>query len=296
MKNFLEYYYNLSNITVHEKNGVYSFFYDNANYMFVSTFRNIEEINAIYKISNHLEKYHKIILNRNHSCITLYNNKAYVLLKLVSITGVINRFDFIKENLIITSDMRILLRSNWARLIEKKIDYIEYQREHFNKKYFLLDSSLDYYIGMSENAISYINNTISTGKKNELDKLVASHRRIIDDKRFSFYNPLDIIIDHPVRDICGYLKELFIKDNYNINNLTQLFDFLRLSSYGYQMLFGRMLYPSFYFDMYERIVNEKLDEKQILVIIKRQKEYENYLNTIYNLISKKIKIPSVDWI
>ncbi|MCI8548672.1 MAG: hypothetical protein HFJ38_07310 [Bacilli bacterium] len=296
MKNFLEYYYNFTHITVHETNGTYSFYFNHSRYLFVSTFRNIEEINTIYKIGNVLDKYHQIVLNRNHSCVTLFNNRPFVLLRLVSEVGILNYMDFMKRDLNMTSAMQLLLRSDWAHLIEKKIDYIEYQRQHFNKKYFILDSSLDYYIGMSENAISYIHHTIDSDQKNQLDRLVVSHRRILDNSRLSFYNPLDIIIDHPVRDICGYLKYLFVKDVYNMNTLTQLFNSIHLSSYGYRLLFGRMLYPSFYFDLYEKIVNEKEREEQIVVIIKRQKEYENYLSTIYNLINKKIKIPSIDWI
>lgn len=295
MKNFLEYYYNLLNITIHDKGGTYFFTNENNNYMFVPTIRNIEEINAIYKIKN-LEKYHKIVLNRNNSCITILNNRNYVLLRLNNITGSINKNDLIKKEVNMTKELSSLLRDNWINLIERKIDYIEYQRTHLNKKYHILDSSLDYYLGLAENSISYVNNTIMTQQKNYLDNLVISHRRINNMDKFSYYNPLDIIIDHPARDISGYLKKLFLQDKYDINTLNDLFNSLSLSKYGYQLFFGRMLYPSFYFDLYEQIINKRVTEKEITSIIKRQQEYENYLNTIYFLINKKVKIPSIDWI
>lgn len=298
MKNFLEYYYNLVNITIHEKNGYYYFDNNNKRYVFVYTIRNINEINAIYNLQDNLPKYHKIIPNRNNSPITLLNNRPFVLLELNSnsIIGKLDYKDFNKNGIILNREYSPLLRNDWIGLIEKKIDYIEYQRKHLNNRYKILDSSVDYYLGLAENAISYINNYILTVKKNNMDSLVVSHRRITEDSHLSFYNPLNIIIDHPSRDISGYLKELFISNTYDRNTIIEILNSINLSNYGYGLLYGRMIYPSFYFDMYEKIINEKEKEDNILKIIKRHKEYENYLNTIYRIISQKTKIPSIDWI
>ncbi len=296
MKNFLEYYYDFLNITVHEKDKYYYIDYNNNIYLFMPTIRNVNEINAIYLLSNNLIRYHKIILNKTKSPITILNNKPYVLLKLSNVQNDISKSDLLNDRVTLTRNNSILLRNDWVNLLEKKIDYIEYQRIHFNNKYELLDSTLDYYIGMAENAIAYINSTNLSQKKSYLDDLIICHRRIKDSTRFSFYNPLDLIIDHPSREVSEYLKIIFLKDMYDINILNDIFTSLTLSEYGYRLLFGRMLYPSFYFDEYEKIINENSEEKEILKIIKRQKEYENYLNMIYKFINQKNKIPSIDWI
>ena len=47
------------------------------------------------------------------------------------------------------------------------------------------------------------------------------------------------------------------------------------------LLIARILYPSFYFDKYDDIVNNKENESSILKITSRINEYEKYLNDIF---------------
>lgn len=296
MKNFLEYYYNLLNITVHEKEGYYYFLYNNNYYVFLQVNRSSEEVQAIYKLHNNLKYYHRIILNRNNSPITYFNNRQYVLLKINIMNGKINYLDLKKQEVLVNREIQILLRNNWVELIEKKIDYFEYQRVHLKNEYKVLDESLDYFIGMAENAIGYLNNALASTKRMNSDSLVINHRRIGDDSKVFFYNPLNIVIDHSTRDVSGYLKYLFVSNSYNISILNEVINNLNLSSYGGQLLYGRMLYPSFYFDIYEKIINSGEMEKSSYSIITRMVEYEEYLSIIYKIINNNIKIPSIDWI
>ena len=78
--------------------------------------------------------------------------------------------------------------------------------------------------------------------------------------------------------------------------MISIFDDLKLSKFGWQLLYGRMLYPSFFFDCYEKIINDKKPVEIIYSIIDRSKEYELYLYNIYVLINEKIKIPKIDWV
>lgn len=297
MKNVLEYYYNLLNITVCERNNRYYFLYNGEEYVFFSISRNIEEVSAIYYLSKNLEQYNQIILNREHSPVTYYNHKFFVLMQLkYSSNEEISFNDLRKKNAILSKDFEVLYRNNWIDLIIKKIDYIEYQREHLSEQYPLLNETLDYYIGMTESAISYFNNNISSDRDSSLDRLGVSHKRINSVFKNEFYNPLNIVIDHQARDVSGYLKYLFIKDKYNLEIVREVIQSISFSKYGYSLLFGRMLYPSIYFDVYERIVNEGIGEEEIVFIVKRSREYEQYLKLIFDEINTKIKIPSVDWI
>jgi len=273
MKNFLEYYYNLLNITVHEKERYYYFWYNNNYYVFLQVNRSSEEVQAIYKLHNNLKYYHRIILNRNNSPITYFNNRQYVLLKINIMNGKINYLDLKKQEVLVNREIQILLR-----------------------KYKALDESLDYFIGMAENAIGYLNNALASTKRMNSDSLVINHRRIGDDSKVFFYNPLNIVIDHSTRDVSGYLKYLFVSNSYNISILNEVINNLNLSSYGGQLLYGRMLYPSFYFDIYEKIINSGEMEKSSYSIITRMVEYEEYLSIIYKIINNNIKIPSIDWI
>lgn len=294
MKNFLEYYYNLLNITVHERKQYYYFEYNRHYYIFIYTNRNIDEINAIYRLNINLKKYHKIILNRNSSPITYFNGRQYVLLKISCKNENIDYLDLKGQRVALDKENIPLLRNNWVELIEKKIDYLEYQREHLKNQYKVLDESVDYFIGMAENSISYLNHMVE--KATDIDYLVVNHRRITSVNKIVFYNPLNIVVDHKARDISGYLKYLFIENSYNNHILSQVILNAELSNYGYQLLYGRMLYPSFYFDIYEKIINDREEESSSYSIIKRAKEYEEYLETIYNIINHHTKIPSIDWL
>ena len=57
-----------------------------------------------------------------------------------------------------------------------------------------------------------------------------------------------------------------------------------------------MLFPSYFFDMYEKIINDNFAEKEIIPIINNIKNYEKYLKNIFYLINKKNRIPQVDWL
>lgn len=57
-----------------------------------------------------------------------------------------------------------------------------------------------------------------------------------------------------------------------------------------------MLYPSYYFDKYEKIINNNLNENDIISIINEKNNYEEYLKQIYNIINEITIIPKVDWI
>ena len=59
---------------------------------------------------------------------------------------------------------------------------------------------------------------------------------------------------------------------------------------------GRMLYPSFYFDICEKIINEREEESKLVPIIKRSKEYEEYVDKIFTIINEKSKIKNIDWL
>ena len=296
MNNFIEYYYNIVNITVHKKDNYYYFYNGNIIYTFMPTKRTMEELIAIYKLLNFDNRYNKIILNKNKLPITNYKNNQYVLIKLLYKNEKIYLKDLKKNKLNMAKDFTSILRNNWNYLLSKKIDYIEYQRYHLEDKYRKLYEILDYYIGMAENSISYLNTTIINEKGNIMDDLVISHRRIESIEKNSFYNPLDIIIDHPSRDISEYLKRIFIDEMYSMEKIKEIFAGLKLSKFGWQLLYGRMLYPSFFFDCYEKIINDKKPVEIIYSIIDRSKEYELYLYNIYVLINEKIKIPKIDWV
>ena len=278
-------------------------FDNNELYYFIIYTRKKEDINAIYNFNQELIKnnilVNEIINNKNNTIITIVNKIPYILVKIQinqnkDIT--LSEINYLSNILIRYPDN--LMRSNWANLWITKIDYLEYQLEQNNLKYPLLRDSFNYFVGLAENAISYLNNTVSTLKPEKTDIGVISHNTIlIDDSAYSLYDPLNIIIDHKSRDIAEYIKTSFFKDNYKIfDELDEYFKHNYYSFYGINLLISRILYPSFYFELYDNIINKEKNESELLKITSRINEYENYLEEIFNYFHKYYNIKDINWL
>ena len=117
------------------------------------------------------------------------------------------------------------------------------------------------------------------------------------DKVDSLYNPLNIIYDYRVRDIAEYIKNSFWADNHNIyNELNNYLYKSNLSLNEVKLLISRVLFPSFYFDLYEDIFNYNKDEKILNNIISRIDEYEEYLNSIIIYFKRFYPIDEIEWL
>lgn len=287
MEYILEFYYRIIiDNKIIDKNGYFS--YNNHLFCLYQYQRNIEEINELVllnqdMINNNLNV-NRIINNIYNKPLTMYEGNNYVLI-LIKFKYQNGLFKFIPIN---NNSYKLLERNNWGYLWSLKIDYIEYQIKHLINKYPLLYKTVNYYIGLSENAIKYFNML-------RLDNvnLFISHRRVNNDY---LYNPVELIIDYKVRDISEYLKECFINNKKNIYEIKRYILNLNLSNIDYILLYNRMLYPSFYFDIYEIIVNKDLDEKEILKVTDMANKYEELLYEIYMLIKRKVNIIGIGWI
>ena len=62
------------------------------------------------------------------------------------------------------------------------------------------------------------------------------------------------------------------------------------------MLYARLLYPSFYFDVYEKVMEKELEEEALLPIINKVDDYELFLKDMYVLLSKFAPIERVEWL
>ena len=296
MKNILEFYYNLSlEEEILNRNGNYYFVINNNSFVFRPFYGNNNSIDDIYKLNNYLSNFSyidKIILNKFNSPITKVKDNLYVLILL---NGNNNINLSIISNLasIDIPSFKSLERNNWEVLWGNLIDYYEMQIGQNEKKYPLIRESFDYFVGMGENAISYLVNTKKEVKPNFYDKKVLSHNNLYN----SLFDPLNIILDHKARDLAEYIKLSFFNNNQNIfKELDEYFYYNHYSFYGMRILFARIIYPSFYFKLYDEILSKKKEEKQLNSIIKRIDEYELYLSNIYFYLRKYYDIPMIEWL
>lgn len=296
MKNIIEFYYNIRLEELHNRYDKFFFSVNNSDFIFEVFDGNIDRIDDIYKLNSYLANQINmdiIILNRYNSPITKVNNNYYILLLSKNINNNISLSNISNLSNINIPLLKSLERNNWEILWENKIDYFETQIGQNEKKYPHIRESFDYFVGLGENAISYLVNTKRELKPTIYDKKVISHNSL----NKSLYNPINIIFDHKARDLAEYIKISFFRKNYNLfNELDEYFYYNRYSAYGIRVLFARILYPSFYFDLYDKIVSGKESEKRLSTIISRINDYETFLYQIYIYLKRYYDIPSIDWL
>ena len=304
MKETLEYYYGLDIESIEELDGKYHFKIENQDYFFVFYNRGIEELEDIINVSNEMVKkginVHKILMNRNNSFLTKVGEYNYVLFALSNLNEEYDIFDMVKisEKLVLNNNKSNLYRNNWGTLWSEKIDYFEYQVRELSIEKDVVKNSFSYYVGMAENAISYVNNT-NVKYGGDTYRIVLSHRRVFyPNYKLNYLNPLSFVFDLEVRDIAEYLKAMFFKKDISfcLDELSSYLKIRHLSLYEYQMLYARLLYPTYYFDVYESVMNKNGDEEQLVNIIKRCDSYEDFLKKAYLEISKYARIDKIEWI
>ena len=134
-------------------------------------------------------------------------------------------------------------------------------------------------------------------KISEFDNVTLAHRRIFNPNiALNYLNPLSFIFDLEVRDVAEYLKIEFFNNQDSLLDLKTYLKIKKLTVYSYHMLYARLIYPSYYFDIYEDIMNNNGDEEQLIKIIDKVDEYEIFLKKAYFEISKYTTLEHIDWL
>ena len=304
MKDMINYYYNLNVLSVENWDAIYSFSYHNDKFYFVPCKRTEKELIDLIEVSKELKskglECHDMILNRFGKLITNIYNTSYILLKTIGdIDKEYDISDMIKINnqLILTPNKSNLYRNSWSKLWSDKIDYFEYQIHELGKDKEIILDSLSYYIGLGENAISYVNNVNSKYRQTNMDRISLSHRRIkYPNYKLNYLNPLSFIFDLEIRDIAEYIKSAFFAGADALSYLKESLSISRFSIYSLECLYARLLYPSYYFDIYENVMNDLENEEKLIPIIEKADEYEEFLRDAYIEINKYAPIEGIAWI
>lgn len=294
MNNFIEYFYNIKIDKVIYNHKYYSFIYNGYTYK-LYIYDNYNNINMLMELNNKLigvTLLSEIIYNRNNEIISVYNGVSYILLKLYANTNKqisLNEIAFLSNTL-----YKEKLNVNWGFLWGRKIDYLEDLINENGKKYPLIVDSFNYFVGMAENAISYYNDIFIDKDY----KYSVCHKIIrVNDTIEALYNPLNITFDYRVRDVAEYIKNAFFNNNkYILNELDNYLKTNTLSLMEAKLLVARLLYPSFYFDMYEDILIDNQEEKIILDIISKLDDYEIYLSQIISYLKQSYNIDEIRWL
>lgn len=290
MKNLINYYYNLIISEFRKIDDYYIFDIEGKKYCFEPFYGNLNKFYQVYSLLKRHNKYcHEVIINKDKSIITFYDNIPYILLKKnLYLTNLVTLEEIFNYDIILYEKNNL----NWKELWEEKIDYYEYQMNQLGFKYRFLKESFSYYVGLSEIAINLLN---YVNKKNI--NFYICHKRInYKESMDEFLNPSNIIVDNRTRDIAEYVKINYINDKMDIESFINYLNYISLSYDEGILLLSRLIYPSYYFDIYDKIIQERVSEEKAKFYIKKNANYEAFLKQIYNFLKNKYKIPEIEWL
>lgn len=290
MKNVIYNYYNILLTDINESNDNYYFYYNSNLYVFYLIENNPEIINEIYNflIENNIDSY-KIIANKDNNLITTINNKNYALLHLKGLLKYEIKFEEFKYYPIDKQN------HNWGTLWSNKLDYYEIQIRELGKKYQTLLNSFGFFKGIAENAILYYN---LTEKKfnDEVPVAIVHNRMNYPEYEIDYNNPLNFVIDYYIRDISEYIKSYAISDYYDLENIITLINKLTLNSKSFNLLYSRLLYPTFYFDEYDKIILGREEDNKIINVINKIQNYLEMLKKIFIVFNNKYEMFNIEWL
>ncbi len=270
-----------------------SFYIDYSKYYFVVFSRPIEDLEEIYALQENLAGYHRIIKNRFDSIATPYKGKNYCLLKVYGPEhSEIDITDMLANIIPVKITASSLLRTDWGSLWSSKVDYLEYQISELGMTHKAARHSFSYYVGLAENAIEYFNLL----KPEDLE-VVIGHRRLKNSfVSKDYYDPLNVVIDYRPRDFAAYFKTKFFEGEEVLREVKILVDRNIFSPLEYNLLFCRLLYPSYYFDALGKVLELGYDDDTLLQYIEKVDAYEDFLRSTYELLKTKSSMLKIDWL
>lgn len=292
MDNIIKYFYNINVDKIIPHKNYYTIISPPNIYHLIITDISEKEITNIIPLTTGSNLFHKIIPNKQGKYISIYNNIPYILMKIHINTE--KKVSLLEISNINNIPIRGTIPPSWSNLWSTKIDYLEVQINQIGKKHPLLVDTLNFFIGLTENAISYYNHNVD---KNNIP-LSLTHKKIpINSTIETLYNPFNLKIDHKSRDLAEYIKVSFYNSNKNIiNELNTYFQTNPYTKNDMNILFSRILYPSIYFDIYDSIILNELSEDNINKIIATIPDYTSYLDNIYNYLNKYYPLEPIPWL
>ncbi len=302
MKNAINYFYNMIIDDIHQNDKMHYFDYMGSHYALVVYEGEVALLQDIYNLHIEVLKrgvyVHQIILNKDGGVATLINGIPYIMMRLHYGDREISFDDLLPFFNCYYDGNSKLSRSNWESLWSNKIDYLEYEINQLGQKHPEIRDTFSYFVGLGETSIQLVNMVNSYSKEGRIMAIKSiSHDRIKNNSTlFDLYNPLNLVVDYRVRDVAEYLKHRYY-DGYNIEN--ELNNFLfhsNLTGNEYLLFLARMIYPTYYFDLYEDIISGAKSSEELKKITNRVNDYQKLIQYIYTYYKSFLRITPIEWL
>ena len=287
MKNFIYINYNIEVDKIYIKDNKKYFFINNEKIYIIEYDGDKEYLLKLFNISNYLYdnniKVNTILFNNKKEIYTKKDKFYIVLMKENSIEEVsidyLNKFNIDND----LNEFNII--SEWCL----EIDTLENELLEYNKEYPLIQKSINYFIGISENAIELLNNYKKLNNNSIGHKVTYN---IYKDNILN--NPFTFIKTNKMYDYSNYVKYKFIINELDYDELSNVID--SNSEIDNAFLFACLLYSNIYFDLLKNILLGYEKEEKIDFFIKRIKKYNEVLLFCKNRIKNVNEIKLVTWI
>lgn len=279
MDNILAYYYNLS-VDKYKliNNGL--LIESNNNLYIAKEIQNMDNFKQILSSLNN--DYYFPLITKDGNYFFTYNDKSYLLFQAVN-PSVKN-----KDNLIntpILSNIEI----DYSKIWENNIDYFIRRIAESEERDIEEIDYMNYYIGMSENAITM---NEKAKKINGTSRLCISHFRIkYPNYNLTYKDPSELMVDYVSRDIAEYAKSKFFYDEMTSRELVEMINKYQLSDKEIMFLLARLMYPNYYFDL----LSDKNIEKREIIIGKREM-YEKFIGEVIKQIKTTNLFIEIHWL
>lgn len=290
MKNFIKSNYNIYPKKIYKKGNSYFFFSNNEKIFILKTFKDEKYLKKIIDLSNDIYKNNiyisTFLLNVEGKFYTKKDDYYIILLKYNDISCDEIILNDIKTNEII-NDIQID-KYNLINNFEKEIDSLEKEMTEYNKEFLIIQKSIDYFIGLSENGIQLL-------KMIKLKEENLCHNLNIEKyNKYEFNNPFNLIKTNKMYDYACYFKYKFYDKSIDYEELYKIT--INSNKEDLICFYACLLYQKEYFDCVKEILLDKKEEKELEKYINEVNNYKELLKYIKNILKHISEIQQIEWI
>lgn len=291
----LNYYYKLFPEKIYKNNNEIYFFINDDKY-YIKDIKNIEALDEYIMLSQNFNKksikVNEIIMNKENEFKTKYDNKNYLIVKVNEIEQ--TQIKLIDIEKYISTDVNNYkkIEINELEQMKKEVDNYEELIVNYNKEFPIIQNISNYIIGLAENSISYLSDTI----KECGDGIKSTSHNKIDDTYKLLIDIFNFNINYRLKDIIEYIRLLYIQNKDWEEQLEVFLKSNTLLEFEYRFLYSEILYPKEYFDEISYLISNNKDYIESTKIYEKIKKNENKLKIFYNIVNKYYKIPSIWWL
>ena len=294
MKNYIYINYGIKVDKIYIKDNKKYFFISNVKVYIYESKLELFKLRNLFDLTNNLYRnkilVNTFIINNRNEFYTKKDDYYILLLKVNDIENIVDLNEFIKFMNIQNNLENINILEVW----KNDIDTIEKEIIEYNKEYNLIQNSINYFIGLAENAIELLGNY-----KNEILNNNDSIGHRVNYKLFKNYslnNPFTFIKINKMYDMSNYIKYKFYNNKIDYDEIDYIFNNIAVSDYDKIYLFSCLLYPNIYIDIVKNILLKKEEETKINIYIKKVNDYEKLLYYCKMNVKNEKLADVIDWI